>query len=265
MLNIKMAKGRYFSPKFAQDTVSTMLINETALKQLNEKDPIGKVIKWGDKDVTIVGVVKDFNLGNPGDPIPPMSFFHFKTFPWFVNSLNNIYVDVDASNTEQTLADIEKFWSKNVDQDYPFTYDFVEKEYSRSYSNYIKQKELFSLLNIIVIIIALFGLFSLASFSIERRMKEIAIRKTLGAETNILLKELSKQYVLHCIIGFLFALFPTYYFLSKWLENFSYRISISIYPFLIGFTTLLVLTLFVVLTRAYQATKIDVLKYLKYE
>ncbi|PTS89888.1 multidrug ABC transporter substrate-binding protein [Flavobacterium sp. HMWF030] len=265
MLNIKMAKGRYFSPKFAQDTVSTMLINETALKQLNEKDPIGKVIKWGDKDVTIVGVVKDFNLGNPGDPIPPMSFFHFKTFPWFVNSLNNIYVDVDASNTEQTLADIEKFWSKNVDQDYPFTYDFVEKEYSRSYSNYIKQKELFSLLNIIVIIIALFGLFSLASFSIERRMKEIAIRKTLGAETNILLKELSKQYVLHCIIGFLFALFPTYYFLSKWLENFSYRISISIYPFLIGFTTLLVLTLFVVLTRAYQATKIDILKYLKYE
>ena len=101
------------------------------------------------------------------------------------------------------------------------------------------------MLNIIVITIALVGLFALASYSIERRMKEIAIRKTLGAETNVLLKELCKQYVIFSIIGFLIALFSVYY--------------------LIGFTALLALTLLVVLTRAYQATKIDVLKYLKYE
>ena len=96
-------------------------------------------------------------------------------------------------------------------------------------------------------------------------MKEIAIRKTLGAETNVLLKELCKQYLVFSIIGFLMALFPAYYLLNKWLENFSYRITISVYPFLIGFIALLLLTLAVVLSRAYQATKIDVLKYLKYE
>ena len=129
----------------------------------------------------------------------------------------------------------------------------------------LKQKNLFSLLNIIVIIIALIGLFALASYSIERRMKEIAIRKTLGAETNVLLKELCKQYILFSVIGFLIALFPAYFLLNKWLENFAYRIGISIYPFLIGFTILLALTLIVVLSRAYQATKVDVLKYLKYE
>lgn len=106
---------------------------------------------------------------------------------------------------------------------------------------------------------------SLASYSIERRMKEIAIRKTLGAETNILLKELCKQYIVFSIIGFLIALFPAYYLLNKWLENFAYRIAISLYPFLIGFTVLLVLTLMVVLSRAYQATRVDVLGYLKYE
>lgn len=120
-------------------------------------------------------------------------------------------------------------------------------------------------MNIIVITIALLGLFALASYSIERRMKEIAIRKTLGAETNVLLKELCKQYILFSVVGFLIALFPAYYLLNKWLENFSYRITISIYPFLIGFTALLILTLLVVLSRAYQATKVDVLKYLKYE
>ncbi|KUJ61017.1 multidrug ABC transporter substrate-binding protein [Flavobacteriaceae bacterium CRH] len=265
MMKIKMVKGRYLNPKFAQDTISSMLINETALKLLNEKDPIGKKIHWNGIEVIIVGVVKDFNLGNPGEPIPPMSFFHFKTVPWFTSLLNNIYITADPKTMQQTISDIEGLWTKKVDSEYPFVYDFVDKEYKRSYSSYVKQKNLFSLLNIIVITIALFGLFALASYSIERRMKEIAIRKTLGAETNVLLKELCKQYVLFSIIGFLIALFPAYYLLNKWLENFAYRINISMYPFLIGFTALLSLTLLVTLTRAYQATKIDILKYLKYE
>jgi putative ABC transport system permease protein len=265
MMQIKMVKGRYFNPKFAQDTINSMLINETALKMLKEKNPIGKKVNWDGKEVIIVGVVKDFNLGNPSEAIPPMSFFHFKTIPWFTSSLNNIYVEANPETMSQTLADIEKFWLKKVDPDYPFAYDFVDKDYKRSYSSYVKQKNLFSVLNIVVIGIALFGLFALATYSIQRRMKEIAIRKTLGAETNVLLKELSKQYIVFCVIGFLIALFPVYYLLNKWLENFAFRIDISIYPFLIGFVALLSLTLLVVLSRAYQATRVDVLKYLKYE
>jgi putative ABC transport system permease protein len=265
MMQIKMVKGRYFNSKFAQDTINTMLINETALKMLKEKNPIGKKVNWDGKEVIIAGVVKDFNLDNPSEAIPPMSFFHFKTIPWFTGGLNNIYVEANPETMSQTLADIERFWLKNVDPDYPFAYDFVDKDYKRSYSSYVKQKNLFSLLNLVVILIALFGLFALASYSIQRRMKEIAIRKTLGAETNVLLKELSKQYIIFCVIGFLIALFPAYYLLNKWLENFAYRIDISIYPFLIGFVALLSLTLVVVLSKAYQATRIDVLHYLKYE
>ncbi|MNR16375.1 FtsX-like permease family protein [compost metagenome] len=166
---------------------------------------------------------------------------------------------------QQTISGLEKFWTKNIDADSPFKYDFVDKAYARHYKEYINQKNLFSLLNVIVILIALFGLFALASYSIQSRMKEIAIRKTLGIETTVLLKELSKQYIIFCVIGFLIALFPVYYLLSKWLEDFVFRIDISIYPFLAGFVILLFLTLLVVLTRAYQATKVDILKYLKYE
>jgi len=265
MMKIKLVKGRYFNPKYAQDTINSMLINETALRLLNEKDPIGKKIDWDGKEAIIVGVVKDFNIGNPGEAIPPMSIFHFKSVPWFNGLLNNIYVTADPKTMQQTIADVESLWVKKIDSEYPFVYDFVDKEYKRSYSSYVKQKNLFSLLNVIVILIALIGLFALASYSIERRMKEIAIRKTLGAETTILLKELCKQYVLFSIIGFLIALFPAYYLLNKWLENFAYRVSISISPFLIGFTALLLLTLAVVLSRAYQATKVDILQYLKYE
>ena len=265
MMQIKMVKGRYFDPKYAQDTINSMLINETAWKQLNEKDPIGKKVDWDGKETIIVGVVKDFNLGDPSQPIPPMSFFHFKTIPWFIGTLNNIYVDADSKTMDQTIAGIEKLWLKNVDPDYPFSYDFVDKEYKRSYSNYVKQKNLFSLLNIVVILIALFGLFALATYSIQRRMKEIAIRKTLGAETAVLLRELSKQYILFCIAGFLIALLPVYYALNEWLENFAFRITVSFMPFAVGFVILLILTLIVVLSRAYYATREDVLHYLKYE
>jgi putative ABC transport system permease protein len=265
MMQIKLKEGRMLSEKFASDTLTSMLVNETALKMMGEKNPIGKTIDWNDKKLKIVGIVKDFNLFGPQEKVPPMVFFHFKVVDWMLQNANKIHVKISTENSEQTIADIEKFWIKKVDTEYPFSYDFVDKAYARTYENYVKQKKLFSLLNVIVILIALFGLFSLASFSIQRRMKEIAIRKTLGAETTVLLQELSKQYLIFCIIGFLIALFPVYYFLNLWLENFAFRIDISVIPFVVGFLVLLILTLIVVLSRAYQATQVEVLKYLKYE
>ncbi|GEP51534.1 ABC transporter permease [Flavobacterium noncentrifugens] len=265
MMQIKIKEGRTLSEKFASDTISSILVNETALREMNEKDPIGKEVKWNDKKLKIIGVVKDFNLFGPQEKVPPMVFFHFKTIDWMLQNANKIHVKIKSGNMEQTIADIEKFWKKNVDGDYPFQYDFVDKQYARTYENYVKQKNLFSLLNVVVILIALFGLFALASYSIERRMKEIAIRKTLGAETGSLLKELSRQYLIFCIIGFIVAFVPTWLVLNKWLENFAYRITISAVPFLIGFVVLCTLTIFIVVTKAYQATRINVLKYLKYE
>jgi putative ABC transport system permease protein len=265
MLQIKIKEGRNISDKIASDSINSLLVNETALSMMKEKNPIGKTVVWNGKKLKIIGVVKDFNLFNPQSKVPPMVFFHLKTNVQQLGNLNYIYVKIDAKDSAQTLAKIEEFWKENVDLEYPFEYDFVDKEYARTYENYVKQKNLFSLLNIVVIGIALFGLFALASYSIQSRMKEIAIRKTLGAETNVLLKELSKQYLLYCIIGFLIALFPTYYLLNMWLENFAFRIEMTLFPFLFGFIILMVLTLIIVLSRAYQATKTDVLKYLKYE
>ena len=265
MMQIQLKEGRFLSEKIASDTINSMLINETTLKMMNEKNPIGKEIEWNGNKLKIIGVVKNFNLFGPQDDIPPMVFFHFKTIDWMLQNASKIHVKISGDNPEQTLADIEKFWTKKVDTEYPFSYDFVDKAYARTYETYVKQKNLFALLNVIVILIALFGLFALASYSIQRRMKEIAIRKTLGAETGVLLKELSKQYIVFCLIGFAIALFPVYYLLNKWLENFVFRIEISFMPFVVGFVVLLLLTLLVVLSRAYQATRLDVLKYLKYE
>jgi len=265
MMQIKIAQGRQLSEKFASDTINSMLINEVAMKMMNEKEPLGKEIAWNNYKLKIVGVVKDFHLSGPQDKIPPMAFFHFKTINWMSYNLNKVYVKIDPENMEQTIADIDKFWATKVDREYPLKYDFVDKNYARTYQTYIKQRNLFSLLNIVVIAIALFGLFALASYSIERRMKEIAIRKTLGAETSTLLATLSKQYIIFCITGFLIAALPAWILLDKWLDNFAFRVPVSVTPFFVGFIVLMALTLTVVLSRAYMATRVNVLKYLKYE
>lgn len=265
MLKIKLTEGRYLDRRISSDSINSVLVNETALKMMKEKNPIGKIVDWNEKKFKIIGVVKNFNLWGPKAEIPPMLFFHLRTVDWLNANVNRIFVKVNPVEMENTLPNLENFWKKNIDADFPFKYDFVDKAYAKNYKEFIDQRNLFSLLNVIVILIALFGLFALASFSVQSRMKEIAIRKTLGAETHVLLRELSKQYVIFCLIGFLIALFPAYYLLNKWLEDFVFRIEISAYPFLFGFIALLSLTLIVVLSRTYQATKVDVLKYLKYE
>jgi putative ABC transport system permease protein len=269
MMKIKIVQGRDLSPKYALDTVSNWLINETCAKMLNLKNPINTIISsgWGNEKgnmkFKIVGVVKDFHLTGLQNKVPPMIFVSVKTLKW--NNFDNIFVKVSPDNLPETLAKLKTYWEKNINQDYPFDYEFVNKGFAKTYNEQVKQKNLFFVLNIVVIVIAIFGLFALASFSMERRLKEIAIRKTLGAETDALLKELSKQYVGFCVLGLIIGIFPAYILLNKWLENFAFRIDVPVLPFIIALIVLLFLTLVIVLTKAYQVTKIDILKCLKYE
>ncbi len=265
MLDIKVLKGRKLNSAYASDTISSVLLNEEAVKLIPEKDPLNKTIYWRDQKVKVVGVVKDFNYFGLESRISPMIFFYVTKIDGVRDDIRHIFIKVSPDNLQETIKGINKFWIEKVDSEYPFEYNFVDKNYARTFKKYENQRDLFALLNIIVILIAVFGLFSLASFSMERRLREIAIRKTLGADTNILLKELSKQYVVFCIIGFLIGIIPAYLLLEKWLENFAFRISIPPLPFFLAFISLLFLTLAIVLAKAYQVTKVDVLKYLKYE
>lgn len=265
MLDIKLIKGRKLNFAFSSDTISSILVNEEAAKMIPEKDILNKIILWRDQKVKIVGVVKNFNYFGLESRIAPMVFFYATKINGVQDDIRHIFIKVKPDDMPQTIANINKFWIEKVDAEYPFEYDFVDKNYARNFEKYENQRNLFALLNIIVILIAVFGLFALASFSMERRLKEIAIRKTLGAETNILLKELSKQYVLFCVFGFLIGIIPAYLLLEKWLENFAFRIDIPFLPFLIAFVSLLFLTLSIVLAKAYQVTKVEILKYLKYE
>jgi len=265
MLDIKVIKGRKLNPALSSDTISSVLLNEEAVKIISEKEILNKTLLWRDEKVKVVGVVKNFNYFGLESRIGPMILFYVTKINGVQDDIRHVFIKVKPDDIQQTISNINKFWSQKVDSEYPFEYDFVDKNYARNFKKYENQRNLFALLNIIVILIAVFGLFALASFSMERRLKEIAIRKTFGADTNILLKELSKQYVVFCIIGFLIGIFPAYILLQKWLENFAFRIEIPPLPFFLAFVSLLFLTLAIVLVKAYQVTKVDVLQYLKYE
>ncbi|WP_333661090.1 ABC transporter permease [Chishuiella changwenlii] len=265
MMKINVIEGRDLNPTISSDTISNVLINETAKKYFGETLKINDEFYWNDQKLKLVGVTKDFNLGEPQLKIKPMMFFNFKVVKWLSANVDNILIKVDAKDTQQTIDNIEKFWKAKVDQDYPFEYEFINKQFARSYENYTKQEQMFKILNVIVITIALFGLFALSSYTIERKYKEIAIRKVLGAETGSLLKILSKQYIYLSIIGFTIAVVPSYLFVQKWLDSFVYRIDISIWVYVLAFVLLLTLTLCVVLLKAYNATRINILNYLKYE
>ncbi|KOS05593.1 multidrug ABC transporter substrate-binding protein [Flavobacterium akiainvivens] len=267
MLNIKIDRGRSLMPQFADDTISSVILNEAAVKFIGIKgNPVGAYLDWQDgKKLQVVGVAKDFHIDGPQSKIGPIILYHYKTVDWMLQNAHHIYVKVNPQHRESAIAAMEKLWIEDIDPDFPFHYDFVDKNFAKTYAQFIRQRNVFSMLNVVVIVIALFGLFALASFSIERRMKEIAIRKTLGAGTLLLLKSLSKQYVVYCIIGFLIALVPAWILLDKWLQNFAYRIEVTILPFIIGFVVLLVLTLAVILGKAYKATRVDMVAYLKYE
>ncbi|SEO55710.1 putative ABC transport system permease protein [Flavobacterium sp. CF108] len=265
ILGIKIIKGRNLSDKLASDSISNILLNEAAAKTMQEKDPVNKEITWNNHKFKVVGIVKDFNYFGLEHTIAPMIFFHINAYNSSEEEIKTISVKIAPQEMSKTIAALDKFWRAKVDTKYPFEYNFVDSNFARTYKKYENQSNLFSLLNGIVILIAVFGLFALASYSMERRLREIAIRKTLGAETNLLLKELSKQYVVFCVIGFLIGIIPAYLLLRKWLEDFAYRIDIPLLPFLVAFAFLMLLTLTIVLAKAYQVTKIDILKYLKYE
>lgn len=265
MLNIQLVSGRDLSSDIASDSTENILMNERAIRDLGGKVPLGTEFTWNGQKMKLVGVVKDFNMSSPQNEVPPMLLMHMRTVNWMQSNVNTVLIKIDPVDIAATMSSIEKFWQQKVNTDTPFEYDFVDKQFARSYESYVKQQKLFMVMNTVVISIALFGLFALSSFTMERRYKEIAIRKVVGAETRSLLILLSRHYIYLAVLGFILAVVPSYLLMNRWLENFAYRIEISIWMFIITFAVLLTLTLAVIMLKAYAATRINLLNYLKYE
>ncbi len=267
VMNVKLISGRKLSPEIASDSTQNILVNETLAKKLGLKDPINVEVQSGmnDQKFKIVGVVQDFFVEGFGREINPTIFFHWKTVNWQKANLRAVLFKINPKKTESAMNEIEKRWKTQIEPGYPFNYSFIDQQFARTYDQYKKQKNIFFILTTVVVLIALLGLFGLVSFIIEQRMREISIRKVLGADSGDIVKMFSKTYVIIAGISVVLSIPVTYYLMQKWLENFVYRIDLPWWPFLVAFVVIILLAFLVVSIRALRATKNNPVIYLKYE
>lgn len=265
MMAIEIVKGRGISPHFASDTVNHILINETMAKNLGiSENPIGVQIDLGYRDnVVVIGVVKDYFIDGLDSEIGSMFLFHWEMIPWMRQNFSNMQFKLSGENIPETMAEIELFWKENIEQGYPFNYTFIDQQFARTYQQFQNQQILFSVITLMVILVSLLGLFALATLSIQQRLKEVAIRKTLGASEYRIVFQLVKSFMKVVFVSAIFLIPLAYYIMQDWLAHFVYRIEMPLWPFVVTPIILMVLVLLVVGIKALNATKVNLIQYLK--
>ena len=239
-LGVQLADGRFFSREYNTDSTA-VLINETAVRSLGLKDPVGKYILQPRgpqqfQKYKIIGIMKDFNITSMHKAIDPVCF----TVLGGGGGDQFATVRLTGNNVQVTIKAIEEKW-QNFTTQQPFQYDFFTDSWNHLYSAEMKTGKIFILFSILAIFIACLGLIGLVAYITNKRTKEIGIRKTYGASTQIVLRLLSKEVVTLILISSLIA-YPISYFGSKyWLEGFASRVNVS--PFIYIFATIIVLVI----------------------
>lgn len=267
---IKFLSGRNIDGRLASDTANAVVANETFVKKMgwNPKTAIGKEVYpgWEDKKSKnkIVGVIKDFYVQGVDKPVEPGLYFNYDR-NWAKGNISNLQVKINKEDIPETLERIKEFWLTKAEPGYPYDYEFVDKQFAKTFDKFQKQQTLFTTLNIVVLVIALLGLFALSSLLIEQKLKDVAIKKTLGADEKTIVWDLTKRFLLICVIAVFISIPFGYYAMNEWLKDFAYRIDMPVWPYILSLFLLLILTFVVVSFKAYRATKINLVKYLKYE
>lgn len=243
---LQFVQGRDLDLRQFPTDSTAMLINESSWKAMKFKDPIGKIVKSDGIDWRIVGVIKDFILTSPYSPTRPMLIFGAKS--WF----NVIMIRMNGSRpTAQNLQQAEKIFKK-YNPEYPFGYKFVDEEYANKFKSEQRVGTLAALFSGLTIFISCLGLLGLAIYMAEARIKEIGVRKVLGASVGGLVALLSKDFLKLVGIAFVIATPIAWWAMYKWLSDYPYRVTIQWWVF-VGAG---LLSLFVALaTVSYQAIR----------
>lgn len=257
-LGMKLLAGRTFSRDFS-DEQNKIIINESARKLMGLENPVGKIIGYGQEQREIIGVTDDFNYGSMHHRIEPLVF---RFTPFYGN---NIMVKIKPGTEKNTLASIEKIYSAFHPAAYPFEPTFLDDDYQKQYAAESRVSVLSQYFSGLAIIISCLGLFGLAMFTIERKRKEIGIRKVLGASVSGIVGMLSKQFLSLVIFSLVIAVPLAYYGMNKWLENFAYRIDLSIWIFLLAGALTIVIALLTVSFQAIRAAVANPVESLKNE
>ncbi|HTI59110.1 ABC transporter permease [Mucilaginibacter sp.] len=241
----QFTQGRDFSDRYISDSLAVVL-NETAVKYMGLKKPIGEIVNVGKRDLTVIGVVKDMVMESPYEPVKQTIFYLGRGA--YDDMLIRINPGISAHEAVEKIATVCKMYSPSV----PFSYKFADDEYARKFSNEQRIGKLASVFAGLAIFISCMGLFGMASFVAEQRVKEIGVRKVLGASVFGLWRMMSKDFVVLVIISVIIAIPLSYRFMDSWLQHYTYHTSLSWWVFALTAAGALLVTL---LTISYQSIK----------
>lgn len=241
----QLKEGRDFMSQMQMDS-SAVILNEAAVKYMGLKNPLGELIRFRHKDNKIVGVIKDMVMGSPYEPMKPTIFYISNNN--FDDILIKIKPTMSTHDAISKIAAVFKVYSPSA----PFSYRFVDEEYAKKFSNEERIGKLASVFTLLAIFISCIGLFGIATFMAEQRIKEIGVRKVLGASVVNLWGLLSKDFIVLVLISLCIAIPVSYYFMGNWLLNYEYHSDMPWWVFAAAGIGAILIT---ILTVSYQSIK----------
>ncbi|HXB28280.1 MAG TPA: ABC transporter permease [Puia sp.] len=252
-LGMRMVAGRNFSTDFPTDS-SAVIINETAAKLIGFKNPLAETLYrpsgyasnggFASKPFRIIGVVKDFNFNSMHDKVGPLIIELSENY-------GRIAMRINTKNIPALIIEVEKKWN-SMGPGQPFSYTFLDADFNKIYNADQRTGKLFITFAIFAIFIACLGLFGLVTYAAEQRIKEIGVRKVLGASVGEIVAMISKDFIKLVLIAFLIAFPVAWLMMNKWLQSFAYRINISWWVFALAGLLILAIAL---ITVSFQAIK----------
>jgi putative ABC transport system permease protein len=248
-LQIPLIAGRNFSKDFPGDSTNSVLVNEEFAREAGWKNPLGKTVDFINGSackLTVVGIVKDFHFESLKEKIIPQLFSSTKDLPF-----GRFYVRINPSNIPNTLKAIENTYHALL-PNHPFQYDFKDDLNFKNYEAENKWKQIISASALLTIFISCIGLFGLTMLSVQKRTKEIGVRKVLGANVLQVSTLVSRNFIALVFIAFIIAIPAAWYATNKWLQNFAYRIDIHWWIFALAALLTLIIAM---VTVSFQGIK----------
>ena len=262
VLDMKIVEGRNFSRERGSDTSGVVLINQTAVSQLGWDNPMDKRLYFGEDDsagVQVIGIVKDFHFIGMHQPIEPVVIFPLADF-----SGNLLVARIERGRITEALDYAEQKWQEIYPQ-YPFSFKFLDDEFDNLYRRDINTSTIINVFSLLSILIACLGLVSLSSHSTLLRIKEIGVRKVMGASTRSIIVMLVIDFIRWVALASLFAWPLAWYAASQWLNSFAYRVKIDPLVFIIASLIGLIIAVISVLSVSWRAATINPARALRYE
>lgn len=249
-LGVEMAEGRSFSEEYGADSTK-VIFNEAAIRVMGFENPIGQTIRlWDQYDLEIIGVVKDFHFQSLRDVVNPLFFRLKPSNTW------NIMIRLEAGRQKETLDRLGDFYT-DFNPGFSFEYQFQDQEYAKLYAAEQRVASLSFYFATMAILISCLGLFGLATFTAERRTKEIGIRKALGSSSTNIVLLLSGDFTKMVLLSILLGLPVSYYLLSTWLERFAFHIELGTGYFVVAGLIAMITAWLTVASQAIKAANVN--------